>query len=246
MLVSLFVYLCMHTCKRMHTQIYQPIHTLGRERIISKSILWGENERREKRRVSKPAPVLADCKGLSVTAAFYWAKGKQQDSTRGPIKGYSSWKSALAHGLECTRALISRAVGAHSKCTGRATPAGPAVHADVITHHLANAEAITGLMLRHWNLWFLDSSHSNSLKQYATYTHSASGKTCSSTILQNQIGKYVGFVYHCLMHAKWFPTDVFCMWLCAAACICFFSVKTLDRLSVNDLTGNKLKLSATE
>lgn len=85
-------------------------------------------------RASKPPPVLADCKGLSVTAAFYWAKGKQQDSTWGPIKGYSSWKSALAHGLECTRTLISRAVGAHSIFTACATQAGTATHADAITH----------------------------------------------------------------------------------------------------------------
>lgn len=92
-------------------------------------------------RAPKPPPVLADCKGLSVTAAFYWAKGKQQDSTWGPIKGYSSWKSALAHGLECTQALIFRAVGAHSIFTGCATTAGTAAHADAITH-------TTRLMLR--------------------------------------------------------------------------------------------------
>lgn len=90
--------------------------------------------KKKRMRASKPPPVLADCKGLSVTAAFYWAKGKQQDSTWGPIKGYSSWKSALAHGLECTRTLISRAVGAHSIFTACATPAGTATHADAITH----------------------------------------------------------------------------------------------------------------
>ena len=92
-------------------------------------------------RATKPPPVLADCKGLSVTAAFYWAKGKQQDSTWSPIKGYSSWKSALAHGLEFTRALIFRAVGAHSIFTGCATPADTTAHADGITH-------TTGLTLR--------------------------------------------------------------------------------------------------
>lgn len=133
---------CMHACKRTHiptytdecTQIYQPIHTLGRERVISKSILLERMRGKRRMRAPKPPPVLADCKGLSVTAAFYWAKGKQQDSTWGPIKGYSSWKSALAHGLECTWVLIFRAVGAHSIFTACATPAGKAAHADAITH----------------------------------------------------------------------------------------------------------------
>lgn len=63
-------------------------------------------------RASEPPPVLADCKGLSVTAAFFWAKGKQQDSAWGPIKDYSSWKTALAHGPEYAQMLIFRAVGA--------------------------------------------------------------------------------------------------------------------------------------
>lgn len=115
------LYVCAYACNHTHkpiytdecTQIYQPMHTLGRERVILKSILL-EKRSEKKTRASKPPPVLADCKGLSVTAAFYWAKGKQQDSTWGPIKGYSSWKSALAHGLECTSVLIFRAVGAHS------------------------------------------------------------------------------------------------------------------------------------
>lgn len=70
--------------------------------------------------------MLADCKGLSVCADLYWAKGKQQDSTWGPIKGHSSWKSALAHGLECTGLLIFCAVGAQSIFTGCSTPAGAA------------------------------------------------------------------------------------------------------------------------
>ena len=122
------------------TQIYQTIYTLGRERVISKSILL-EKKRGKKKRPLKPPPVLADCKGLSVTAGFYWAKGKQQDSTWGPIKGHSSWKSALAHGLECTRVLIFRAVGAHSIFTGCVGPAGTAAHADAIT---LNAEATQG------------------------------------------------------------------------------------------------------
>lgn len=95
-----------HIYGRMHTNILTHTHTLGRERVISKSILL--KKKSEKRmRASKPQPVLADCKGLSVTAVFYWAKGKQQDSTWGPVKGYSSWKSALAHGLECGLRLIS-------------------------------------------------------------------------------------------------------------------------------------------
>lgn len=122
-----------HIYGRMHTNILTHTHTLGRERVISKSILL--KKKSEKRmRASKPQPVLADCKGLSVTAVFYWAKGKQQDSTWGPVKGYSSWKSALAHGLECGLRLISWAVGVQSIFTGCATPAGTAMHADATTH----------------------------------------------------------------------------------------------------------------
>lgn len=99
-------------------------------------------------RAPEPPPVLADCKGLSVTAAFYWAKGKQQDSAWGPIKDYSSWKSALAHGPEYARALIFRAVGAHSIFTSCATLAGTAAHADAVTHAV-------GLMLRLTQGWLL-------------------------------------------------------------------------------------------
>lgn len=54
-------------------------------------------------RASEPPPVLADCKGLSVTAAFFWAKGKQQDSAWGPIKDYSSWKTASHMDLNTLR-----------------------------------------------------------------------------------------------------------------------------------------------
>lgn len=87
-------------------------------------------KKKKKERRLKPPPVLAGCKGLSVTAAFYQGKGKQQDSTWGPVKGYSSWKSNLAHGPECTVSLIFRAVGAHSIFTGCVSAAGTALHAD--------------------------------------------------------------------------------------------------------------------
>lgn len=133
---------CLHACihthtnplyGRMHTNIPTHTHT-GQRKSNFKINPFGEKEWEKRMRAPKPPPVLADCKGLSVTAAFYSAKGKQQDSTRGPIKDYSSWKSALAHGLEYTRALIFWAVGAHSIFTGCATPAGTAAHADAITH----------------------------------------------------------------------------------------------------------------
>lgn len=92
-------------------------------------------------RASEPPPVLADCKGLSVTAAFFWVRGKQQDSAWGPIKDYSSWKMALAHGPEYAQMLIFRAVGAHSSFTSCATLAGAATHTDAATHCRANANA---------------------------------------------------------------------------------------------------------
>lgn len=57
-------------------------------------------------------PIVKDCQ---LRPPLFGPKGKQQDSTWGPSGGFFfSWKRALAHGLECTQALIFQAVGAHS------------------------------------------------------------------------------------------------------------------------------------
>lgn len=88
----------------MHTNIPTHIQTGQRKSHFKINPFGGKGEKRM--RATEPPPVLADCKGLSVTAAFYSAKGKQQDSTWGPLKDYSSWKSALAHGPEYTGTII--------------------------------------------------------------------------------------------------------------------------------------------